>query len=45
MATAAGLVLAELRDDEDNDELMLSPLAQSIAVKLVVAARVGRNMT
>lgn len=38
MATAAGLVLAELIEDEDNDEVMLRPLAQSIAVRLVLAA-------
>lgn len=31
---AAALVLAELIEDDDSDEVMLRPLAQSIAVKL-----------
>lgn len=43
MATAAGLVLAELIEEEDNDDVILSPLAQSIAVRLLVAARREMN--
>ena len=38
IATAAGLVLAELIEEEDNDDVILRPLAQSIAVRLLVAA-------
>ena len=45
IATAAGLVLAELIEEEDSDDVILSPLAQSIAVRLLVATSREMNIT
>ena len=44
IATAAGLVLAELIEEEDSDDVILSPLAQSIAVRLLVATSREMNI-